>query len=157
MTRRIWKHVSPCSLRQSLELNLEHAKEKKNFSVDRVADQMGLSNKWSLYKWMENGRMPAILVHPFEVACGIDLPTRYQAHSSNKLLVPIPSGRKATSKQIHELQSSFATAVNLLVSFYENNDGFEDTQAALTALMEDVAWHHKNIEKNNQPDLCLEF
>ena len=156
MARRNWKKISPSSLRQSMELCLEHAKEKRNFSLDRVADHMGLSNKWVLYKWLENGRMPAILIRPFESACGIELVTRYQGHSANKMLIDIPTGRKATSREINELQTSFTTAIALLLAFYEQHSDIEKSHNALTMLLEDVAWHRKNIESHMQPSFDLE-
>lgn len=156
MARRSWKKISPRSLRQAMELCLEHAREKRNFSIDRVADHMGLSNKWVLYKWLENGRMPAILIRPFEAACGIDLVTRYQGHSANKMLIDIPIGRKASNREVHELQASFTTAVGLLLAVYEHGDSADEAHGALTTLLEDVAWHRKNIEEQMQPSLELE-
>ena len=80
---------------------MEFAREKHNRSVDRIADLMGLANKWVLYKWLESGRMPAILIRPFEAACGIDLVTRYIGHSANKMLIEIPTGRKVTSTDLN--------------------------------------------------------
>ncbi|WP_216820105.1 hypothetical protein, partial [Zoogloea sp. LCSB751] len=83
-------------------------------SVDRVADLMGLPSKWTLYKWLENGRIPAVLIRPFEHACGADYMTLYIAASSNRLVVDIPSGRKATNAEVNELQCSFSDAMGLL-------------------------------------------
>ncbi|WP_417581542.1 hypothetical protein [Nitrincola sp.] len=156
MARRNWKRVSPCSLRQSMELSMEFAREKHNRSVDRIADLMGLANKWVLYKWLESGRMPAILIRPFEAACGIDLVTRYIGHSANKMLIDIPTGKRVTSTDLNELQASFAGAVSLLVAFYERQDSANEALAALTGLLEDVAWHRKNLEEHMQPSLELE-
>lgn len=155
MARRSWKKVHPNSLRHAMELCLEHAREKKNLSVDRVADLMGQSNKWSLYKWMENGRMPANLVRPFEHACGIGLVTQYLAASSHKLLIDIPSGRISDAKDINELQSSFTHAVGLLLSFYSDREDAEETLAALTQVMRDVAYHHENVNRSLEPELLL--
>ena len=156
MARRNWNRVSPCSLRQSMELCMEFARERHNRSVDRIADLMGLANKWVLYKWLESGRMPAILIRPFEAACGIDLVTRYIGHSANKMLIEIPTGRKVTATDLNELQSSFAGAVSLLVEFYERKSGSDEALAALTGLLEDVAWHRKNVQEHLQPGLELE-
>jgi len=157
MTRRNWKRVSPCSLRQAMELCLEFAREKNNHSVDRIADLMGLANKWVLYKWLESGRMPAILIRPFEAACGIDLVTRYIGHSANKMLIEIPTGKRVTASDLNELQASFAGAVSLLVEFYERQKGSDEALAVLTGLLEDVAWHRLNVEKHRQPGLELEM
>lgn len=155
MARRSWKKVHPNSLRHAMELCLEHARQKRNLSVDRVADLMGQSNKWSLYKWMESGRMPANLIRPFEHACGIDLITQYLAASSHKLMIDIPSGRDCEAKEINELQSSFTHSVGLLIKFYAERDSAEDTLAALTKTMKDVAYHHENVNRCLDPELIL--
>tara|TARA_R110001583_G_scaffold38710_4_gene124859 strand:- start:69 stop:497 length:429 start_codon:yes stop_codon:yes gene_type:complete len=139
-----------------MELCMEYSREKHNRSVERIADLMGLGNKWVLYKWLESGRMPAILICPFERACGIDLVTRYMGHSTNKMLIEIPTGKRVTATDLNELQSSFAGAVGLLVEFYERPKGSGETLAALTSLLEDVAWHRKNVEEHMQPGLELE-
>jgi len=135
---------------------MEYAREKNNHSVDRIADLMGLNSKWSIYKWLESGRMPAILIRPFEAACGIDLVTRYIGHSANKMLIEIPTGKRVTATDLNELQASFAGAVSLLVEFYERQKGSDEALAVLTGLLEDVAWHRLNVEKHQQPGLELE-
>ncbi|WP_135456793.1 hypothetical protein [Vibrio echinoideorum] len=155
MARRSWKNVHPNSLRHAMELCLEHARQKKNLSVDRVADLMGQSNKWNLYKWMENGRMPASLIRPFEYACGIELITQYLAASSHKLLIAIPAGRTCEAKDINELQSSFTQSVSLLIKFYSNRENPEETLASLTQVMRDVAYHHENVHRSLEPELIL--
>ncbi|MCU8084256.1 hypothetical protein [Shewanella sp. SM23] len=66
--RRNWEKVRANNLRHLMALCLEFAREKQNLSVDRVADLMGLPSKWTLYKWLENGRIPAVLIRPFEHA-----------------------------------------------------------------------------------------
>ena len=94
MTRRNWKTLQPSSLREAMELCKDHAREKLNKSVERVAEEMGLADHWSLYKWLQNGRMPLVLVRPYELACGIDYVTRWMAASNGRLLVQIATGRK---------------------------------------------------------------
>ncbi|SFT99980.1 hypothetical protein [Halomonas saccharevitans] len=126
---------------------------KHQRSVDRVADLMGLTSKWALYKWMESGRMPAILIRPFEQACGIDLVTRYIGHSGHKLLVDIPTGKRASGTDINALQASFAEAVGLLLSYYDGQTEAEDTLGALYTTMEHLAWHQGTIERHRQPQL----
>lgn len=156
MKRVNWKNRSASSLRQAMEYCLEHARVKHNRSVDQVADMMGQPNKWILYKWLENGRLPAVLIRPFETACGIDFVTRYIGHSDHKLLIDIPTGRKATSKDVNTLQASFTDAVGLLLQFYENNQDVDETLSALYQVMEQLAVHQGQVEKYKQPELDLE-
>lgn len=155
MIRRNWKKVQPTSLRHAQELCLEHARLKLNRSVENVADLMGIPNKWNLYKWMENGRMPAILIRSFENACGIDFMTQYLAASCHKLMIEIPTGKKASDTEINELQVSFNEAVNHLIKFYNNGGNVDDTIENLTTAMRQLAWHRENAAKSQSPELAL--
>lgn len=155
MTRRVWKRVNPISLRHAMELCLEYGREKKKLSVDRVADLMGLPSKWTLYKWLENGRMPSILIRPFEHACGIDYVTQYIATSAHKLLVDIPTGKPAQDIDVLKLQTGFNEAVNLLARFYQGEANADDTVALLTQVMSEIAAHRENVSKSLTPELGL--
>jgi hypothetical protein len=155
VTQRNWKRLRPTSLRHAMELCLEHAREKHRRSVDRVADLMGLGNKWALYKWMESGRMPAILIRPFEHACGIDYCTQYLAYSAHKLLIDIPAGRAVTELEIADLQASLTDAARALMSYHAGKRDAEATLAALTHAMSGLAWHRANVAQTSEPELAL--
>jgi hypothetical protein len=156
MARVSWKNRQPTSLRHGMELCMEYARVKHNRSIDHIADLMGLPNRWVLYKWLENGRLPSILIRPFEAACGCEYVTRYIGHSAHKLLIDIPSGRKATGKSINDLQASFTEAVSLLLKFYEGDSPADETLAALFNTMEELAWHHGSVERHQQPEFELQ-
>ncbi|TVP10573.1 helix-turn-helix domain-containing protein [Shewanella sp. KCT] len=155
MATRNWKKVTANSLRHAMELCLAHARERKNLSVDRVADLMGLPNKWTLYKWLENGRMPSVLIRPFEHACGITLMTRYLATSGGQLVIDIPAGKRADASDINAVQGSFSDAMGLLIKFYDGQTEAEETLGALTRLMSGIAWHRENVNKSLTPELEL--
>jgi hypothetical protein len=151
--RRKWESIQPISLSHAMGLCLEHAREGMNRSVDRVADQMGLTNKWVIYKWVESGRLPAILIRGFEAACGIDYVTRYLAHSAHLLPIEIPTGKLASEKDLHRLQEAFIAGMGMLFAFYEGAVNAPETVAALTELMEQAAWHRENVERFSSPEL----
>lgn len=155
MAPRSWKKVQPNSLRHAMELCLEHARVKRNLSVDRVADNMGMASKWTLYKWLENGRMPAVLIRPFEHTCGIELVTQYLATSGHKLVVPIPAGKKPKDTDVNELQGTFSEAISLLIRFYQGKSEADETLGSLTQVMTDIAWHRENVSKTMTPELSL--
>jgi hypothetical protein len=144
------------SIPHAIELCLEVARQKHNFSVDRVADGMGLANKWVIYKWMESGRLPALMIRPLEQTCGADFVTRYLGHSAHKLLIDIPTGRKVKAVDINQLQASFTQSVSLILAFYEGGANQAETLSSLTQLLEGVAWHHQNVEQHSQPQLELD-
>lgn len=155
MKRVNWKRLRPTSFSHAMELCLDHARIVHNRSVDRVADLMGLPNKWVLYKWMESGRMPGNLIPAFENVCGIKYVTQWLAQAANQLLIDIPTGRNATAKDIHELQAAAHDAVGLLMRFYQQQASADETLSALNGLMQDLGWHRINVEKFAQPELAL--
>lgn len=153
--RTHWNRLQPTSLRHALELCKEHARIKLNRSVEGIAELMGLADHWGLYKYLQNGRMPVVLVPPFEAACGIDYVTRWLATTSGKLLVPMPTGRSASPADLIELNSSCAAALQLLTRFYATPQtaSVDDTLAALAHHLGQVAYHHGNVQQHSAPEL----
>jgi len=72
--------VQPTSLRDALRLCKDHALERSNYSVERIADLMDVSSDL-LYKWLSTGKMPVSSVPAYEHICGISLVTRWLAAS----------------------------------------------------------------------------
>jgi hypothetical protein len=156
MTRRNWKTLQPTSLRHAFELCKDHARDRLNKGVERIADDMGLADHWVLYKYLQKGSMPANLIRPYELACGIDYVTRWLAGSGGRLLVDIATGRKLSHADIVELHKHFATALELLTQFYAKPTDPSATLAALTTHMEHVAWHRQNVAQHINPQLDLQ-
>lgn len=155
MSRTNWNKVQPTSIKHAMELCISFAQAKKNLSVERIAELMGLSGHHTLYKWLSNGRIPAVMVRPFEHACGINYLSRYIAHSARLLTISIPTGRKSTARDVNDLQRSLNDAATALIDFTENKLDAEDCLHALTTAMEDLAWHRANVEKSVQPEFQL--
>lgn len=154
MARKSWKNRPVNSIPNAMELCLEYAKARHNLSVDRVADRMGLANKWVIYKWIESGRIPAVLIRPFEHACGINFITRYLAHSDHKLLIDIPVGRQIEAADTHQLSETLNTMLGQLMKHY--NGGRQDVDELMESLltsMEALGWHHGNLENFENPQL----
>ena len=150
---RNWKRVQPHSLRHALELCKEHAREVLNKSVERIAADMGVTDHWTLYKWLQTGRIPANLVPPYEAACGIDMVSRWLAASRGKLLIDIPTGRALTEADVVELHQGFGAALKLLTDFYAGKADATCTVDALAAHLQQVAWHHANVRQHATPEL----
>lgn len=154
--RRNWSRVRPTSLRHALELCKEHAQEKRNLSVERIAERMGLESHWIIYKWIEGGNIPLVKVPAFEHVCGIDFATRWMASSADKLLIDIPTGKAAKPEDVAALQEVLSTAANELIKFYNGNGDAAATLTAIQKGMEQLAFHRKNVSKSAQPELNLE-
>lgn len=154
MSRRNWKRVQPGNLRDALRLCKDYALERKNLSVERIADLMGITVD-VLYKWLSNGRMPAQLIPSYEHICGIDFVTRWLAASAGRLLIDIPTGRDANAADMQLLQELLNTAVGQLLQFYSGKSQAQDTLAGIQNAMEGLAWHRSNVQKHLQPELEL--
>jgi len=139
-----------------MELCLEHGRERKNLSVDRVADLMGLASRWTLYKWMESGRMPAVMIRPFEHATCATFVTQYLAASAHRLLVEIPAGGTANHDDLMDLQVALNDAVGLLTRFYRSDAEPGEVMQGVTEAMQRLAGHRVNVLKHEQPELDLD-
>ena len=129
--------------------------EESTGQVRLRAERMGLADHWSLYKWFQNGRMPLVLLRPYELACGVDYVTRWMAASNGRLLVQIATGRKLNHTDVAELHEHFAKALQLMTEFYAKPGDPAETLAALTTHMEHVAWHRQNVAQHANPQLEL--
>ena len=154
MTRRNWKQVRPVSLIEALRLCKEFAQARHNLSVERIADRMGATHD-SLYKWLGTGRMPAILIPAYELACGCNFASVWLATSAGKLVIDMPTGRKATGQDVVDMNSGCAAVLQLITAFYAApaTADTEATLAALRAHMEQVAYHHANVAAYINPEL----
>ncbi|MDX1491295.1 MAG: hypothetical protein R3332_08410 [Pseudohongiellaceae bacterium] len=155
MPRRNWNQVQPTSITHAIELCTSYAREKRNLSVERIAELMGMASHHSLYKWMAEGRMPLNMLRPFEHACGANYVSKYIAHSARLLTMPIPSGRKADARDVNSLQASLTEAVSVLIDFYEGKSSAPSCVGPVVTAMENLGWHKANVDKSDQPDLQL--
>ena len=151
MRGRNWKRVQPNSLRDALRLCKDHALEKKNYSVERIADLMGVTSD-SLYKWLATAKMPLSALQNYEHICGINLASRWLAASEGCIVIQAPTGRNATATDMHALQEVLHTAAGQLLQFYNGKAEASAVLAAIQQGMEGLAWHKGNIEKHLQPE-----
>ena len=154
MTRAPSKRLRANSLVHAMRLCKEWAQVKRHLSVERIADRMGASHD-SLYKWLATGRMPAILIPAFELACGCHYVSEWLAASADRLVVDMPTGRKAEGTELLDMNSSCAAALQLLTQFYAAPHAAdpEATLAALRLHLEQVAYHHHNVAAYATPEL----
>lgn len=151
MIRRNWKRVQPSSLRDALRLCKDHAHERKNYSVDRIAELMDVTPDL-LYKWLSNGRMPASSIPAYEHICGINFVTRWLAASTGHLMIAAPAGRDASAADMQALQEVLHSAAGQLLQFYGGKAEAGAVLAAIRQGMEGLAWHKGNVEKHMQPE-----
>lgn len=152
---RNWNKVQPTSLTHAIELCSMYAREKRNLSVERIAELMGMTTHHALYKYMASGQMPANKIRPFEHACGANFISQHIAQSARLLTMPIPSGRNADARDINSLQGNLTEAVSALIDFYADKLPATQCKGALMSAMENLAWHKANVDKTDQPELGL--
>lgn len=152
---RISNRKVPTSFIDALRMCKDHARRKHNLSVERIADEMGLTAS-RLYQHLENGDMPFNRVRSFQRACRCNYVTRYMAYGDNCMLIPIPSGKGINDESMIDLNKTFSNALHLLSEFYASSKDPEAALAALTNHMETAAWHRGNIEKHTQPELSFD-
>lgn len=136
-----------------MELCVRYARDVHNLSVERIAELMGLESHFTLYKWMESGRMPAVLIRSFENACQCDFVTRYIACSAGKLVIDMPTGRRAEHKELNELSVFTHTVIGKLIEFFDTPENEASVIQAVNILIEDLAHQRGNVEKYQQPEL----
>jgi hypothetical protein len=147
--------MQPRDLRHAMELCIDYARERHNRSVDHVAELMSEVNKWTLYKWLEGGNMPARKIPAFEHACGIDFVSRWFASRGNRVVIEIPIGRKVNAEDLNVLQGVLNEAFGALLKFYGDKLTPEETHAAVSTAVEQLVWHRLNVDKCRQPELPM--
>ena len=154
MKRRNWNQWRPSSLQEAIEGCLHYAQEKHRLSVDRLADLLGVS-KWTIYKWIESGSIPAKSIAGFEAHCRCCYVTGYLAASARQLLISLPTGRLPGQQDIHALQDACTSAVGTLLRFVAGKADKQETHGALTVAIERLALERAHVEHHAQPELPL--
>ena len=152
--QRNLKRVHPGSLIEAFRLCKEHAREKKNLSVERIAELMDASPD-ALYKWLSKASMPSGKIQAYEHICGIRLVSEYLAASGNRIVIEIPAGRLVEPIELNELQAVINDAMGKLIRFYDGTAERDVTEACLSAVIMGAAWHRENVRKAEQPELDL--
>lgn len=153
--RRDWKRVVPASLIEAFRFCKDYARERRNLSVERIAELMGVTAD-ALYKWLATGRMPGNLILVYEHICGVHFVSRHLVASGGSLAVPMPTGRAVTPTEVQELQALLTTAVSAVLAFAAGSTEAPQALADIEAGMGALAWHRANIKKSDQPELELE-
>ena len=154
MANRNWKKHRSSSLLEALRDCKDFALQRKQLSVERIATLMGTSID-SIYKWLATGRMPVNLIPVYELACGCHFVTDFLSAGANRLVIPIPTGRKALAHELPQINVDCAAAVQQLTAFYAAPANC-DTEALLDCLrahLEQVAFHHRNVGRYEAPEL----
>jgi hypothetical protein len=155
MSARNWRGASPRTQAEAIKLCVDYAFEKHRRNVERIAELMGTS-QYTVYGWIRDESVPGRKMQAFQHACGCDFITRWLAHSSGMLLIPIPKGRKVEVDDVHRVQGTVNTAVGALIRYASGDIDAAQLGTELTAAMETLAFHRENAIRNRQPELELD-
>lgn len=155
MTRRNWRAFNPRTLREAIEGCKDYALEKHRRSVEQIAELAGEDSQWTVYGWLRDGSIPGRKIKTFQHACGCDFITRWLAHSSGKLLIPIPQGRTPEVDDVHRLQATVNSAVSALIGFASGQLDADKVAGEINTALEALAWHRENAQRSHQPELEL--
>ena len=147
-----WKKAKANSLADAFDLCKRYAKERKNLSIEQIAELMGVGDE-SLRKWVRNATMPINNLASFEIVCGCRYVSGYLAARDGKLLIEIPVGKQVKPVEFLEMQIAFNHAIGSLMKVVTGEAGTAETVAAITSSMCDLAYHRENVQKTNSPEL----
>lgn len=151
----LYKNKIPSNFSEALRMCKDHAKAKHQLSVERIADEMGLSAV-RLYQMLETGDMPIKKVKSFQRVCRCNYVTMYLAHGDDCMLVKMPKGKHMSDEQMLAFNATYSKALTELTEFYTNGQNPDGVIASLTQHMAATAWHRANVEKSAQPELDFE-
>lgn len=154
MRNRRWKLARPSSLSEAMQLCVEYAAENRK-PVKVLADLMGVEIK-TLYRWLSDTSMPINRVRQFETFCAVSFVSEYLCLAQGgKVVVAIPSGKKAGVADLSELQCTFAEAVALIARFYQDGSNPDGTVTAINGSLSQLAYQRGNVLKSANPELDL--
>lgn len=153
MSRRVCNRV-PTSLVSAIEQDKVSGIRIRQMSVERHAELQAVSTS-RLYKWMEDGDLPANRLAGWFHNTGGKAVIRYLCAQAGGLFVPMPTGRRPTAEEIAELQHVLADTGAALLRFYAGRADQAETLGAVQQALELLAWHRGSVEKTDQPELEL--
>ncbi len=120
-----------------------------------LAELMGVPLP-TMYRWLADYSMPARLIRQFEEFCGAGFVSEYLCTSSgSRIVIDIPIGKYAGVNDLALLQQNAADAIAKLSRFYSNQATAEETVAALSTTLADMAYQRQNVMKLAEPELGL--
>ncbi len=146
----------PNNLRDALRMSKDHAKARKNLSVERIADLLGVSAD-CLYKWLGDGTMPASTIPMYEHVCGASFVSTWLATSAGLMVIPMPRGHKPKQEQFLAFQQLFSDSLSQLAAYWQadkstRTDSQNDVINSLTQAINCGAWHRENVQKCETPE-----
>lgn len=154
LRRRDWRRWRPTSLQEAVEGCVQYGQQHKRMTVDLIGELVS-ETRWTVYKWIQSGAIPARKIAGFESACGANFITHHLAACARKLVIDMPTGRVSGPRDINTLQQLLTTTVADLIAFADGKATSEQVHAQLTVALERLAFERANVVIHKQPELPL--
>jgi len=142
------------TLAEAFDLCIDRATEKRR-PPKVLAELMGIELK-TLYRWLADTCMPINRIRQFEEFCGASYVSEYLCLAQGgKVVIDIPAGTKARVADLAVVQADFAQAMVFLTRFYQDQATLDETVAALTTSLAQLAYQRANVLKTAEPELAL--
>lgn len=148
------KSHRPTSLAEAFDLDEAHALQMHRRPRKQMEELMD-TDRTTYGRWVTDCRMPTSLLLQFSQFCGSTNVIEYLALACGKLVISIPTGKKAKASNLGEMQANFGKAVMLLEQFYQGQSDLSETLGVLNEVLSQVAYHRENVTKAGQPELEL--
>ena len=154
MRKTARKHRQAQSMEEAFQLCLSAA-EKRRRPPKALAELMGVRLS-TMYRWLADHSIPANLIRQFEEFCGAGYISAYLCSASGaRIVIDIPAGRSASVEDLAIVQQNAADAITKLSRFYAGHATADETVAALTTTLTDMAYQRHNVIKHAEPELGL--
>jgi hypothetical protein len=132
-------------LAEAINACLKHANEHYGLSVKDIAPGMN-TKMFTLFKWIESGKMPLNVVAQFENLCHARYITRHLAEVSGFILVTCPRGMETPENALVTLNKTTVEAVGSVAGFMSGDKSKRDAIKAIDTAIESLVWQKSRIQ-----------
>lgn len=122
-----------------------HAADHYGINITDIANLTGV-NKWTLFKWLESGRMPVTELKKFEDICHARFVTRHLADHAGMLLVSRPKGLETPEATLLTANKAMADALSAVSACIGGQIGVKPAIKAIDAAMEVLAVLRRQVD-----------
>jgi hypothetical protein len=123
---------------------LKHAEEHYGMTVKDIAQVMNVK-MWTLFKWLESGRLPLAEVDKFEAACHARYITRHLADTAGLILVTKPRQMETPENALVTINSASANAISAIAAYIGGAKNKQGTAKAIDAAIEALVWQKSRL------------
>ena len=130
---------------QALNSCIFHAAEHYGLSITDISASMEASSNWTVFKWIESGKMPLCEIAKFEDACHARFVTRYLAEHAGLLLLPKPKATDNPTQTLLGAHKAIADALSHAANFWDGKGDKKQALKTIDTAMEALACQRKQI------------